>query len=78
MPTRTTTPGVVNENEQRVLADTHLPGNHPNQKAYAIECLRMVNGIVCGHVYGSNGADIWERRCPACQGGADGPDIRLP
>jgi hypothetical protein len=26
----------------------------------------------CGHVYGANGSDIWLRKCPYCQGGAEG------
>jgi hypothetical protein len=26
----------------------------------------------CGHKYGSNGSDNFQRKCPSCQGGAPG------
>lgn len=29
----------------------------------------------CGHVYGANGADIFQKKCPKCQGGAAGPGL---
>ena len=32
---------------------------------YAMECQN------CGHQYHANGSDIWERKCPKCQGGKD-------
>jgi hypothetical protein len=29
----------------------------------------------CGLRYGSNGSDFFQRKCPACQGGAPGPSL---
>ncbi len=62
----TTDPGYNNKNNQTVIRKTDLPGNHHNQKLYVLRCEE------CRHEYGANGADIWLRRCPNCQGGAAG------
>lgn len=62
---RTTELGFVNDNRQRVVERTGLPGDH-NQRLYRLHCEN------CHHEYGANGADIFERRCPRCQGGAEG------
>lgn len=61
--TRTTTPGWKNDNNQVVLRATGKPGNTRGQKAYELRC------SLCDFVYSSNGADIWQRKCPRCQGG---------
>ena len=29
----------------------------------------------CGEVYGANGSDIFQRKCPKCQGGNPGIDF---
>ena len=63
---RTTKTGYVNWNGQEVLHGTDLPGNDHNQVVYAMRCK------TCGNRYGANGSDIWQRRCPACGGGAAG------
>ncbi len=63
---KTTDPGYTNKNNQTVIRKTDLSGNHYNQKLYVLQCEE------CCHQYGANGADIWLRRCPNCQGGADG------
>lgn len=62
----TTEIGYVNRNDQEVRARTALPGNDFNQRVYEIQCRR------CGHHYGANGSDVFQRRCPACDGGAPG------
>jgi hypothetical protein len=62
----TTTPGFKNANGQIVLRRTTEPGNDHNQKVYVLRCDE------CSHEYGANGSDIWQRRCPSCQGGAKG------
>jgi hypothetical protein len=64
---KTTEPGYKNKNEQEVLRATSQPGNDHNQLVYVLRCR------VCGREYGANGSDIWQRRCPYCQGGASGP-----
>ena len=63
---RTTQIGYVNRNGQRCLGHRARPGNLEGQLAYKVECAN------CAHVYGANGADMHERRCPNCQGGKPG------
>lgn len=63
---KTTRPGYVNKNQQEVINRTDQPGNDHNQLVYVLNC------GACGHRYGANGSDIWQRRCPACGGGAPG------
>lgn len=66
----TTKIGYENRNRQVVIEATGLPGNDFFQKVYVLRC-----GI-CGREYGANGSDIWDRRCPGCQGGATGLSYR--
>jgi hypothetical protein len=68
----TTKPGFLNPNGQKNLGRTEPPikGTDHGQYVYIIQCIR------CGLIYGANGSDIWERKCPKCQGGK--PGIRLP
>jgi hypothetical protein len=65
---RTTDRGFVNPNRQKNngATDPPLPGSDHNQIIYKMECL------VCGHRYGANGSDIWQRKCPRCQRGREG------
>jgi hypothetical protein len=58
--------GFVNPNGQVTIRNTGLPGTDHNQYVYQIACSR------CGEIYGANGSDIHERKCPACQGGRPG------
>lgn len=58
--------GRVNDNGQKNHGTRGRSGNDHLQVAYKLECLR------CGHCYGANGSDIFQRRCPACQGGKPG------
>jgi hypothetical protein len=62
----TTTPGYINRNHQEVLSKTGLPGNDHNQVVYLLKC------HTCGARYGANGSDIFQRRCPECDGGRPG------
>jgi len=62
----TTQPGYVNRNRQTVVRATGLPGNDHLQRIYVLKCGD------CGAEYGANGSDIFQRKCPSCQGGADG------
>jgi hypothetical protein len=63
---KTTQLGYKNANNQTVLRATNELGNDHNQRVYVLHC------GVCGHEYGANGSDIWQRRCPSCQGGIRG------
>ncbi len=65
---RTTDPGYVNKNGQRVIRKTNERGNDHNQWVYVMHCSK------CANEYGANGSDIWQRRCPACGGGAPSLD----
>jgi hypothetical protein len=55
--------GFINKNNQRNNGKTNLQGTDNNQFFYEMECLN------CGHIYHANGTDIWQRKCPLCQGG---------
>lgn len=55
--------GYINKNNQKNNGRTYNPENDHQQWYYNMECLN------CGHVYYSNGTDIWQRKCPKCQGG---------
>ncbi|MEI7636096.1 MAG: hypothetical protein WCJ37_02235 [Syntrophus sp. (in: bacteria)] len=55
--------GVVNKHGQRCCGHRGVSGNDNNALAYKVEC------TCCGHVYGANGQDMFERLCPECQGG---------
>ena len=67
---KTTEIGYVNKNDQKVIEKTDLPGTDHNQRIYVLCCCRDR----CGHEYGANGSDIWQRKCPECQRGAPGLD----
>lgn len=62
----TTKIGYENRNRQRCLGHYGVAGNDNLQFAYKMECLN------CGYVYGANGADAFQRKCPECQGGQPG------
>ena len=64
--------GYINGNGQKCHGTLGVYGTDHNQYAYRLECLR------CGYVYGANGSDIAARRCPQCQGGAEGIQYWLP
>ena len=64
--TGTTQIGYQNRNDQRCDGHRGMPGNDHGQKAYRLTCLK------CGNEYGANGTDIFQRRCPNCQGGEAG------
>lgn len=63
---RTTQIGYINRNGQENLGHQHHPGNDHYQFAYKMKCHK------CGNEYGANGSDIFQRKCPACQGGMPG------
>ncbi len=63
---RTTDVGYINRNSQTVTKKTDLPGNDHNQYVYVLKCGN------CMLEYGANGSDIFERKCPNCQGGRPG------
>jgi len=66
----TTCTGYVNRNGQVIIRNTRLPGTDNNQYVYQLGC------SVCGAVYGANGSDIHERKCPNCGGGNAGLECR--
>ena len=63
---RTTQIEYKNENDQLNLGTRGTKGTDYNQSSYKLKCLK------CGNEYGSNGTDIFERKCPACQNGRPG------
>jgi hypothetical protein len=58
--------GVVNRNGQRCMGHRGVEGTDHEQFACKAEC------TVCGYVYGANGSDMHERRCPMHDGGKPG------
>ena len=68
-PSYSTVPGFTNRNGQTVIRPTNLPGTDYNQRIYVLECGN------CGHQYGSNGSDNFQRRCPCCDRGRPGLDF---
>ncbi len=68
----TTRRGRVNKNGQKNLGRTEPPraGTDHGQYIYIMKCAR------CGKNYGANGSDIFQRKCPFCQGGKPGLKLR--
>ncbi len=58
--------GAVNRNGQRCLGTLFVPGTDKNAYVYKLEC------TLCGLSYGANSGDVFQRKCPNCQGGAPG------
>jgi hypothetical protein len=58
--------GAVNRNGQICLGTRGVAGTDHLQLVYRLECGH------CGLIYGANGSDVHERRCPGCQGGRPG------
>lgn len=65
MSARTTDVGYVNKNNQMNMGRTNEPGTDHMQWFYNMKC------TICGHEYKANGSDIWQRKCPKCQGGRE-------
>ena len=60
--------GFINRNNQLCLGTRGKPGTDYLQLSYRMICLETD----CEFIYGANGADVHERKCPKCQGGAQG------
>jgi hypothetical protein len=58
----------VNRKNQRCCGHRGVAGNDHGQRSYRMKCLQPD----CGHVYGANGTDVFQRKCSKCQGGAAG------
>ena len=58
--------GTKTATDEIVLRPTGLPGTDHGQSVY------VLLGGLCDHEYGANGSDIFQRRCPLCQGGRPG------
>lgn len=69
----TTTRDYVNRNQQVNLGYDNPNGTDNFQKVYRLRCERLLpDGRKCDATYGANGSDIWQRKCPTCQGGKKG------
>lgn len=64
----TTQKGYINRNQQCCEGHRGTQGNDHGQRSYKMRCL-VKN---CGHKYGANGSDVFQRKCPRCQGGREG------
>jgi len=66
--TKTTQIGFINRNNQKNHGTRGVTGTDHGQYSYKLECLEQN----CGSEYGVNGTDIFQRKCPFCQGGKEG------
>jgi hypothetical protein len=60
---KSTETGYINRNNQVNQGKTKEMGTDHGQWFYAMLCGN------CGYKYKSNGTDIFQRKCPNCQGG---------
>lgn len=67
----TTQIGYINKNNQENLGTKWVKGTDHEQYAYKLSCNE------CGSIYGANGSDIYQRKCPVCQGGKPGIEYEL-
>lgn len=58
--------GFRNRDGQQVIRKTSREGRTPEQRVFILQC------TVCGHEYGADGSEIYERLCPKCQDGPPG------
>jgi hypothetical protein len=56
----------VNRNGQKLICKTKHSGTDYNQCVWIIYCPD------CNFLYGANGSDFFERKCPNHQGGTEG------
>jgi Zn finger protein HypA/HybF involved in hydrogenase expression len=66
---KTTKISYINRNNQRCEGTRGKEGNDHMQYSYKIVCQN------CEEIYGANGSDIFQRKCPNCQGGSLGIDF---
>lgn len=66
---KSTIPGYVNRNRQMVIRKTDQPGTDHLNYVYELRCGD------CKLRYGANGSEIYQRKCPRCQGGEPGLDV---
>lgn len=59
--------GYVNRKNQMNIGKTEIDGTDHMQKLYMMRCLEPG----CGYEYFANGTDIFQKKCPKCQGGTD-------
>ncbi len=64
-------PGDINRKNQRLLRLTDERGTDHNARIWILKCGE------CSHIYGSNSTDAFERKCPKCEGGAQGLAIPI-
>ena len=59
----------INRNAQQVIRAIQLSETDHRDRVYVLRCGH------CGKEYAANGAEVWERLCPFCQGGAASPPV---
>lgn len=65
MKGQSTALGYLNKNNQRNIGKTNEKGTDHFSVLYMMRCED------CGHEYFANSTDIFQKKCPNCQGGAD-------
>ena len=67
----------LNTNKQRLIRKTTgrvMVTTRKYGSSFAKKISQEHDGI-CGHEYGVNGHDFFERKCPVCQGGKQGLSV---
>jgi len=67
----TTAIGFTSRRNQTVVRETGIHGTDHGQTIYVLRCND------CGHEYGANGSDIFQRKCPSHDGGAPGLEFQI-
>jgi hypothetical protein len=70
------TPGKLNRNQQLLIAQTAWQGSDERQYVWVVQCMAPRGETPCGHMYGVDAADFFQRKCPACQGGPPGVVVK--
>jgi hypothetical protein len=68
--------GELSRNSQKLLDKTERAGTDFNSRMWIVRCMRPSGDGTCDHVYGVDGTDFFQRKCPKCQGGE--PGLTLP
>jgi hypothetical protein len=64
-------PGNLNRNQQLLVAQTAWQGSESRHYIWVMQCMP------CGHMYGADASEFFQRKCPACQDGPPGLVVKL-
>ena len=65
-------PGSLNRHQQLLIAQTAWQGSDERHSIWIVQCMAPRDEVPCGHMYGIDATEFFQRKCPACQGGPPG------